>query len=254
VASAAAALIFAIRLVAVSRGDADTETLLLANTSVGDAVRILLLELLPLLLLLFPSVIAFLAGRREGLEAGGLLGTTILIIILDVYVSGDMDSDWWKDAAKIGALPLLVFYLSRLWAKSQRQGAEDESQGVQVVLINVAVSLFGLLAMLGMSGLFGDHFWLPRESLDFADEGTPLIGYVLKTSGDHFVILKDDPRIVIEKKGPPRNRDFCYPERHKKDLEKAGRVPPMCPPAPSTDPYGPSLPSWLDPIIRALDS
>ena len=73
--------------------------------------------------------------------------------------------------------------------------------------------------------------WLPRERVDFSSEEDDLIGYVLKTSGDNFIILNDDPRIIIEKKGPPLRRDLCYPrdKGHEKALDELGQIVIPCP-------------------------
>lgn len=75
-----------------------------------------------------------------------------------------------------------------------------------------------------------EDVWLPRERLVFESEENALIGYVLKTSGDHFIILNDDPRIVIEKQGPLRRRNLCYPrgEGYEQALVELGQIPGFC--------------------------
>jgi hypothetical protein len=49
--------------------------------------------------------------------------------------------------------------------------------------------------------LYSESVWLPRERLVFRNEA-PITGYILKESDAYVVLLRDDPRIVLEKPAP----------------------------------------------------
>ena len=57
--------------------------------------------------------------------------------------------------------------------------------------------------------IYNDKVWLPREPLVFKKDA-PITGYILKTSDAYVVVLKDDPRIVVEKPAfDLLDRKFC---------------------------------------------
>ena len=83
----------------------------------------------------------------------------------------------------------------------------------------VALGLLLAMSILSLAFPFLDNtFWLPRERLVFKEESASkeepaFTGYVLKTSEDYLTILKDKPRVIIErKKDTLKDRDYCYPK------------------------------------------
>lgn len=226
--SVVAALIFAIRCVIVTRGDPYTAAILLAQTSLGDAIRALLFSTLPFLLCLVATIAAYNAGRRAWSDLGGIgfLMVSVIALSAQAYLIG-IDSIGLVDITRM-ILLLIVFGSGWLVGVLIREAiAERQEEPPTKPLVLAMLICIAVIVWIGPS-FVAQEFWLPRERLVFGD-GKPLIGYVLKTSGDHFVILNDDPRIIIEKQGTPGERDFCYPERYKTDLEKAGEGMPPCP-------------------------
>ena len=70
-----------------------------------------------------------------------------------------------------------------------------------------------LLALVLTLSISDDDFWLPKERLVFKGE-SPLTGYVLRTSDEYVVVMKDRPRAIVERpKDSLLDRDFCYTDR-----------------------------------------
>jgi hypothetical protein len=235
VASMVSALIFSFRLFVVARGDGYTATILLAHASLGDAIRIFLMEALPILLLCSSLAAAYVAGTRAQAQAGwgcfGFLATCILLMAFYFYVSEEVFGSGWSWGSAGTAVLLLgmavaTFYLAPDPARSRQRETRDgvvyldEAQSWR--LIGRLIVLAFLLAWLSLDfpDIATDRFWLPRERLVFSAGQQPIIGYVLKTDEGRFVILNDDPRIIIEQRGAPIERDFCYPDSRVEDFKK----------------------------------
>ena len=75
-----------------------------------------------------------------------------------------------------------------------------------VIILMVGVVAFGDFACSANLR----EFWLPSEDLDFKNE-EPFTGYVLKSNETHFVILREDPRVVVLRpKKDLTGREYCY--------------------------------------------
>jgi hypothetical protein len=236
VASLVAALIFAIRCVAITKGDTYTASILLAYTSLGDAVRALLFFVLPAGLIALTYALAMAAGlsapfsklalapRRfltgwSGRKPLGLMALSLTAAVLGAYLSGRFALEPGGHVIFDETYYAFVFFMLgstfAFWGQIRvKMGVSDKVNRV-VVFLGVIFFLFVFVlnyhTVAAIRPLFdADTFWLPREHLVFANEKTHVIGYVLNASDNHFVILNDDPRIIIEKKGPPQDRDFCY--------------------------------------------
>jgi hypothetical protein len=95
-----------------------------------------------------------------------------------------------------------------------------------LLLLVAALTLGALIDILGSK-----TFWLPRERLDFQNEAS-FTGYVIRESGDYLVLLKDKPRVIIErKKDMLDDRDFCHPRPTDEEAvsEKVQSNTPVCP-------------------------
>jgi hypothetical protein len=268
VGSGVAALIFAIRCVAVADGHIYVATLLLAQTSLADAIRALLFFVLPVVLTILSYGLAIAAGRSmpiprhlptwdystssqwrrlfwgffwrffwrsftgwSGRKPIGLLAASLTVHFLERYLSGYLT---WPSSViddELGQL-IILFLGAIFWNFTRLDPALTQAR--VIILSILAVVLFLLTWPVVASLVDPENFWLPRERLvfedDFANKKPPLIGYVLKTSGDHFVILNDDPRIIIEKQGRLRERAFCYPEEgYEEHFKDVGQDMPPCP-------------------------
>jgi hypothetical protein len=196
-----AALIFAIRCVAVTNGDRYTASILIAQTSLGDAIRALLFSILPVLLLATTFLLLGMAGRRgrlRDLKTIGLVAISAATYLLSSYLGA-------RPASLIAYVFLLIIVLLISVPSSRRRE------------ISTSARIFGLgvLGVVMLGALLGPitsvEFWLPPERLMFTGEDA-FTGYVLKSDGDHVVVMKDNPRIIIEKpKSALRERNFCYP-------------------------------------------
>ena len=247
VGSGIAALIFAIRCVAITKGDTHTASILLANTSLGDAIRALLFFVLPTMLVTLAYGLIIAAGLSippsmflgfwrffttwSARKPLGLLAAGLIASVLGGYLSGRFAPLPWWDWDVYSRLVLFpMWFLSIGFAVAVRRFASRRKSRVGSVIFSLCllawiVFLFvGLIRTIHPLRNAGD-FWLPREHLIFEHEENHLIGYVLKESGDHFVILNDDPRIIIEKKGPLQDRDFCYPRNkgYEEAFKEAGQ-------------------------------
>jgi hypothetical protein len=213
-----AASIFAIRCVAVTGGDTYTAFVLLAHSSLGDAIRALLFSFVPVLLTIAAFVpIAIVARRRQwfDLRAVGLVAASLLTYTVGLYLSGQHPLDW-RNWAPFVFFSTIVFIVGR------------PEEGAPSVWVH-AGPYVGVSAIIVALAIIGGEFWLPRERLVFKSEA-PFTGYVLNTSGDHLVIMHDDLRIIIEKpKATLQDRDLCYPEDHKARSSKVAADSPVCP-------------------------
>lgn len=198
--SVVAALIFAIRCVAVTNGDRYTASILIAQTSLGDAIRALLFSILPVFLLTITLLLLVIAGRRgklRDLKTIGLVAISAATYLVSSYLGE-------RPASLTAYVFLLIIVLLTSVLSSRRREVSTSAK----------IFGFGVLGVLMLGVLVGPitggEFWLPRERLMFTGEDA-FTGYVLKSDGDHFVVMKDDPRIIIEKpKAALRERNFCY--------------------------------------------
>jgi hypothetical protein len=260
VGSGVAALIFAIRCVAVTKGDTYTASILLAQTSLGDAIRALLFFVLPVALVILSMGLAIAAGvslpksffrayraRKTpwrsiwksltgwpGRKPLGFLAASVAAGVVGNYMIGNFGLGltlWFTIFTVI--YPIIGAFVLAL-SLGGRQIFPHFSDAPWTFLTTVILAVgfsVGIFTATVIGPLIDtESFWLPRERLVFADAPQkPLIGYVLNTSGDHFIILNDDPRIIIEKKGPLDDRDFCYPEDHKARSSNLAADSPVCP-------------------------
>jgi hypothetical protein len=227
------AIVFAIRCIVVSGNDIYVATALLAETSVGDAVRALLFTLLPILIVLlffgtsFAASTRIIKGRwRDWMTLGLALIGPILWLGGHSLFGGFQEPISLLVAASYALFPLLIFIVVQLILKVRRLL-------VRWALLALTIA-FMLLSYLdipqALAGAFaGKTFWLPPERIVFQNEA-PFTGYVLKVNEDYLVILYDEPRIIIErKKTTLDDRDFCYPEDHKARSSKLASDAPVCP-------------------------
>jgi hypothetical protein len=213
-----AALIFVIRCVAVARGDGLTAYSLIATTTIGDAIRALAFFIIELGLVLNALVLIIVVGRRAKLDLtnAGLAAASLASFIAATYLPGPPS---WDDVGILIAIALAN--LIRGFAGDGR----IDLRSLALFAIFAAVIIFASLSIVD------DTFWLPRERLVFQNEA-PFTGYVLKESGDYLVILKDKPRVIIErKKETLDDRDFCHPGPTDEEpiSEKVQSNTPVCP-------------------------
>jgi hypothetical protein len=229
-ASVVAALFFAIRLLAVTRGDLYTASILLAETSLGDAIRVLLFSVaVPLTLYVVTNYAGFLAGSRGrvfDLRTIGLLAVSVTAFALFFYLEGlfNRSRDFAQNVSLYLSLcfPTTVSFFTGRWARLQYE------RPLRFLLSRLTIPAFATLLLFFGPPLIAKDFWLPRERLDFQNEA-PFTGYVLKESGDYLVILNDEPRVIVQKdKATLEDRDFCYPEDHKARSSKQADAP-ICP-------------------------
>jgi hypothetical protein len=229
------ALIFVFRCIIVSSGDMYVAFILIAETSVGDAIRALLFTLLPFLLYVSSYVAAVAVGKRildrnpRGLETLGMAAVSVALPIGATYLLGTFQAAGVLYVFVFSTFPLLFTVLLMLGVATERQRRGKLGIFPSTVIVVFVILVFGL-ALVPLVGVFADRiFWLPRESLDFKNED-PFTGYVLKVSEDHLVILNDRPRVIVEKhKDTLEDRDFCYPEDHKARSSNVKSDAPVCP-------------------------
>ena len=221
VASIVAALIFAIRCVIVSKGDPYTASILLTQTSLGDAIRALLFSLGPILLTIGAMSAAMVAEERyewSAIQALGIIAASAIVVAISFFLSGQWSR--WTSVAYFLFLGLLAWSSIR---KRRAQPREDPGRRSLLIFTTFLIAIFASAA------IAADDFWLPRERLHFTNEA-PFTGYVLKSSEDRFVVLSEDSRIIIEKpKATLQDRDFCYSEDHKARSSKMAADSPVCP-------------------------
>jgi hypothetical membrane protein len=225
VATVVGALVFALRCVVVTDGNPYTASILVAQTSLGDAVRALLFSLFwPLLIVGSLNLAMTTVLRRDALERRAvlaLLAGSLIMYLLGIYLSGA--SPRWLYAGlyflSIGAMFL-----------TSRNPRRAEAPGVGIVqMMAFLLATSGLLLVVVI--VTDRSFWLPRERLVFNNEA-PFTGYVIKQNSNYLVIMKDDPRVIIEK--PEKElaeRNICYQvirDYNPIPKEARGEVP-VCP-------------------------
>jgi hypothetical protein len=232
--SLVAAVIFAIRCVAVSDRNIETASILLAQTSLGDAIRALLFSVARSLLLSLafglPLVAANLRYMWFDPKVLGLLAASATASAIASYFWGL--SSISVLAATLG-IPGAIWMYARFSAVLRQHGSRR---------LALSINLFwGLLIVLYLSAAIGpvldkDNFWLPEERLVFqgsaSKDTTTFTGYVLKEDEDQLVILNDNPRIIIEMpKEALVGRDLCYPkyQYYEEALNELGRKATTCP-------------------------
>jgi hypothetical protein len=223
-ASVMAALIFTIRCTIVSEGDFYTASILVGQTSIGDAIRALLFPVVPILLILGSWIAGVAAGNRRRWREPATLGLVAISAagwFIAYYLLGLLNTGLNQTVIAVLAFgPTILTVLFRDYQTSFRPIVRSGTRGQWLFYHLLNLLMAGTLALVfipptarAVRTAFGaDAFWLPRERLDFQREA-PFTGYVLKDSGDRLVILNDNPRVIIEKdKTTLEDRDFCYPE------------------------------------------
>jgi hypothetical protein len=220
IASVVAALIFALRVSAVTR-DPNTAFILLAHTSLGDALRALLFSQFPLIFYITAwLLLARAAGRYRwnSLEFAVLVFWSLVANLFGLLFEGEglLNFRAWFHYFLIA----LVAIVLGMGLSKERVLGSFTRYSVIITLVLVAGA-----QQFAMDTIVSKDFWLPKERLVFASERKPVVGYVLKTGDNHFVILNDDPRIIIEKQGKLSERDYCYPEgeRYEKAFKELER-------------------------------
>jgi hypothetical protein len=239
-ATVVAALIFAFRCVVVTGGDPYTASLLLAQTSYGDAIGSFLFSVAPSLLFVISTVAAFVAAirKRFDLVSVCLLAVAMTASLVAVYMS-DRWAIGWITLLDILMPSLGFFWLIRAVAwpmreiestpSASRLWTYNKTRQFRVILLVLAFISLAPNLIVAVDSLVSADFWLPRERLVFKGEA-PFTGYVLKVSEDQLVILSDKPRLIIQKDGfSLADRDFCYPEDHKARSSKLAADLPVCP-------------------------
>jgi hypothetical protein len=208
---------------------------LLAQTSLGDGLRVLLFSLAPALLILVSYVAALVAGIRKGWRDPGTIGLLAVSLIATVghlylsgslYASGELRPDWWFGFALFAYWCTTLLLVTRWALRRQRVGVSGSPGALTGATV---LGLILLVIFIVGPPIATEKFWLPRERLIFTNE-VPFTGYVLRVSEDRLVILNDDPRIIVQKpKGTLQDRDFCYPKDHKARSSKVAADSPACP-------------------------
>jgi hypothetical protein len=236
--SVAAALLFAIRLVAASGGDPLTASILLAQTSLGDVIRALLLPATISLAFLAMFALSFAAGlRAKGVHTFGFLAGGAIAALFGTYLSGDAPTGWAAIVLTALLVPLFLFGIAWLFRFGGLQlldspgleGISTMSRDTKRKMLIVTVLL---LVLWGTGGIVGSSaLWLPRERLRFAGEKA-FTGYVLKSSEGYLTIMNAHPRVIFQKKmSNLRERGICYYEEEglEEAFKEAERVMPLCP-------------------------
>jgi hypothetical protein len=208
----ASAVVFYIRCLAVSRGNLYTASILLSQSSIGDAIRALLLVTVPLALLI-ASIVAVLELGEDviaGTARSRRTALLTLVSLLSLYAAlFFMGLGYFGAGVLAGGYAIAMGAFLFVWyLLAARFNLRD--------VLPLGSVLKPLRALVGVAAafavwfvLFGDVFWLPRERLSFAHE-EPITGYVLNTSDGYVVVLRDDPRVVFERPlGDLVDRRFC---------------------------------------------
>jgi hypothetical protein len=202
--------------------------MLAAETSIGDAIRAVLITTMGVLFFVGAVLIAWTAGKRlqtrqwfEPITAGLLLSIPI-ITALGAYFSGASTSPVLGLALAVGFLPAL--YMLVYWTRERlyAQGA--------VFFRALAIGSAVVLALMVISFPFtSPRFWLPPESFTFKNQPT-FTGYLLKGSEDHLVIFNDRRRIMTEQpKAGLIKREFCYLKYGQAVRSGGSKYLPECP-------------------------
>lgn len=230
--SISSALIFAFRCAAVSGGNRSVAFILVTETSVGVAIRALLLTLVPFVLALASNAIGFvivvriIKGRWRNLETLLLLLIAPLVYLAGVIILAEpMTQDF----------VMLTFSSSWgvIWLATFPAAAIFKSQRIKLIVGALVFTFFTVQLFIVSSNplenaLFGDRVWLAPERLDFKGEA-PFTGYVLNVSEDQLVIMRHKPRIIFRiPKAALEDRDFCYTTQYRISINKR-LSPPNCP-------------------------
>jgi hypothetical protein len=226
------ALIFAFRCFVVTDGDRYVASTLVSTTSVGDAIRALFITMTPVLLFLLSYVAAFAAARRaldgSWRSSVGMAVMAVAFTALFLYFEEELNAP-----SLFFLFCLLIYTIPTALVVKERQRVGRWKQGRLAVFI-ISVVVYSFLAVWLLGGPFVNKtFWLPRERLDFQNEDA-FTGYVLKVSEGQLMILKDKPRVIIQrKKDTLEDRDFCHPRPRPTDIhpvsEKVQSNTPVCP-------------------------
>jgi hypothetical protein len=207
--------IFYTRCVAVSRGDVYTAFVVLSQSSIADALRALTFTAIPLAFLIASLVATFAASERVVLSGEVARPVTLLLVLVAVLgiFAFFFFQGFGSAVASVFALVYLAVvtitltFMYFLGVGVRKDDAVDELRWAirrGMTLMVSAVLLFGV-----WTTLFNESVWLPSERLVFRNEA-PITGYILKTSDAHVVVLRDDPRIVVERPAPDLlDRKFC---------------------------------------------
>jgi hypothetical protein len=224
-------LIFTIRCIIVSSGDGYVAFILATETSVGDAIRALFFTVIPVLLLMLSFLIAFATGTQIASghwRSRRTLVMAVASIILaqgSFYLSGGVSTIGAASVALVGPFPLLMCWPLAYESVERRRG---NIRGRRIFMF-FAIGMIAFLFLLQLAPALVGTFWLPRERLVFRNE-VPFTGYVLKESEDYLVILRDKPRVVVQKKKTTLDdRDFCYLGAHQSQFVKIAADAPACP-------------------------
>jgi hypothetical protein len=206
------AVVFYIRCLAVSRGDVYTASILLSQSSIGDAIRALLLVTVPLVLLM-ATLLAVLAFMEEVVAGDVRSPRAVLfafIALLGMFAAILLMGFGYVGAALVTALWIVVIGISLLaWYLLRAVFRLRDGLSAGPTLLSLRRALAGVAVLLLLFVLSGDAFWLPRERLSFRDQ-EPITGYVLNLSDGYVVVLRDDPRVVIERPlGDLVDRSLC---------------------------------------------
>jgi hypothetical protein len=210
-------LIFAIRCLVVTRSDPFTAAALAAETSIGDAIRAIVLSGLQPLVYLIGTVCLWmatsLAFKQRLLHRGwGGPGAFLLLLVgaaaymVYVYYAGG-----FRAGVYTGLMLTLFFVLSLTALPAlQESGKLTEGRGGRwITRANYAWVVLVSVLIVGLS-IGTSRFWLPPESFTFRG-AAPLTGYLLKGNEDYLVIFEERHRIVIEKpKADLVTRNYCY--------------------------------------------
>jgi hypothetical protein len=215
-ASITGVVIFAARCLIVSEGDWYVASILVAQTSVGDALRSLLFTVIPAFVVAIALAAAYaqgmqiLARRWLELKTLGLLALSAAAILAFWYsVGGPQRDDIPR--VRVGLLLLGFMFVLPLIFASNISDARSNSRVNKLAGVILNLFMVGLLMLTFVSIFAAKTFWLPRERLIFQGEN-PFTGYVLRANEEYLVILKDSPRVIVERpKELLDDRDFCHP-------------------------------------------
>lgn len=221
-------LIFAIRCTVVSRGDLDTAAMLAAETSIGDAIRAVLITAMRVLFFIGAVLIAWTAGKRlqtrqwfEPITAGLLLSIPIMTV-LGAYFTGAFTSPVMRVALAVGFLPVL--YMLVFWTRERLY-----AQGAVFFRVLALGSAVVLALMVIYFPFTSPRFWLPPESFTFKNQPS-FTGYLLKGSEDYLLIFEDRRRMLTEQpKTELLKREFCYLQYGQSVRSGGSKYLPECP-------------------------
>jgi hypothetical protein len=202
----AAALLFILRCFGVSRFDPDTATALMAYTSIGDALHALVLPVFPSLAWLGVGFFAGLLGETMRLSRNWAFSSLAVVLtgILAALIS-------WTTLGWYGAVGISIiftFVTLRTWANAYLYPYTSGRR--------FAPAYLGVVTVAMLFAVFTGPMWLPLQQFQTGPR-TSIRGYLLRDSEGYAVILKEDPRRVIQlsDSGITR-RSFCHRNRQTK--------------------------------------